>query len=297
MIPHRIDTKIILKVLLKDQTSRYIGPPCFGFLRWPTKLDFETTGKYVSISPKDMATCKGCKSSTYAIITKQDDSGVHAALIQNLHKRTPEIIFEHQDLEYHEVCYDMLYGYSIPMSDIVDYQLIEPIDKQFDDLTFEECEQINEKILSDLLPDLLKLKHITDNSNIIDRRNVALQSRESAYKKILSSGSLTKPSPVQYKKILKDKNIKLASLPKKIVREPVDVDLSSQNIPPSELIQENKFNPFKPNDNDIASLKNSDTSKGLGDTVKKITDKMGIKQCGGCKKRQEWLNKYFPYKK
>ena len=35
---------------------------------------------------------------------------------------------------------------------------------------------------------------------------------------------------------------------------------------------------------------------GLGDTIKKVTDKMGIKQCGGCKKRQAALNKLFPYK-
>ena len=28
-------------------------------------------------------------------------------------------------------------------------------------------------------------------------------------------------------------------------------------------------------------------SEGLGDTIKKVTDKLGIKQCGGCKKRQE----------
>jgi hypothetical protein len=38
-------------------------------------------------------------------------------------------------------------------------------------------------------------------------------------------------------------------------------------------------------------------SKGLGDTVKKVTEKLGIKQCGGCKKRQEKLNRLFPYKK
>jgi len=36
--------------------------------------------------------------------------------------------------------------------------------------------------------------------------------------------------------------------------------------------------------------------KGLGDLIKKGTDKLGIKQCGGCKKRQEWLNKKFPFK-
>lgn len=36
-------------------------------------------------------------------------------------------------------------------------------------------------------------------------------------------------------------------------------------------------------------------SKGLGDTVAKITSKVGIRPCGGCKKRQKWLNKQFPY--
>ena len=36
-------------------------------------------------------------------------------------------------------------------------------------------------------------------------------------------------------------------------------------------------------------------SKGLGDTVKKITNKLGIPQCGACKKRQAKLNRLFPY--
>ncbi len=30
---------------------------------------------------------------------------------------------------------------------------------------------------------------------------------------------------------------------------------------------------------------------GLGDAIKAVTDILGIKQCGGCKKRQETLNK------
>lgn len=36
-------------------------------------------------------------------------------------------------------------------------------------------------------------------------------------------------------------------------------------------------------------------SRGLGDTVAKITRAVGIKPCGGCKKRQAALNKLFPY--
>lgn len=38
-------------------------------------------------------------------------------------------------------------------------------------------------------------------------------------------------------------------------------------------------------------------STGLGDTIAKITKSVGIKPCGGCKKRQAALNKLVPYKK
>lgn len=38
-------------------------------------------------------------------------------------------------------------------------------------------------------------------------------------------------------------------------------------------------------------------SKGLGDTIAKITDSLGIRKCGGCKKRQAKLNKLVPYSK
>ena len=38
-------------------------------------------------------------------------------------------------------------------------------------------------------------------------------------------------------------------------------------------------------------------SIGLGDTIAKMTTAIGIKPCGGCKKRQDILNKKVPYKK
>jgi len=41
---------------------------------------------------------------------------------------------------------------------------------------------------------------------------------------------------------------------------------------------------------------NRDQLGGLGDLVKKGTDALNIPQCGGCKQRQEWLNKKFPFK-
>jgi hypothetical protein len=37
-------------------------------------------------------------------------------------------------------------------------------------------------------------------------------------------------------------------------------------------------------------------SLGLGDTIAKATSAVGIKPCDGCKRRQAWLNRKFPYK-
>lgn len=38
------------------------------------------------------------------------------------------------------------------------------------------------------------------------------------------------------------------------------------------------------------------SSRGLGDTIAKATSAVGIKPCGGCKKRQEKLNNLIPYR-
>ncbi len=37
-------------------------------------------------------------------------------------------------------------------------------------------------------------------------------------------------------------------------------------------------------------------SRGLGDTIAKVTKAVGIKPCGGCEERRDWLNKRVPYK-
>jgi hypothetical protein len=51
----------------------------------------------------------------------------------------------------------------------------------------------------------------------------------------------------------------------------------------------------------INNIKQSEHQKnksvGLGDTIAKVTKRLGIKQCGGCKKRQKILNKALPYKR
>jgi len=36
-------------------------------------------------------------------------------------------------------------------------------------------------------------------------------------------------------------------------------------------------------------------SRGVGDTIAKVTKAVGIRPCGGCKKRQQLLNEALPY--
>ena len=35
---------------------------------------------------------------------------------------------------------------------------------------------------------------------------------------------------------------------------------------------------------------------GLGDTIEGVPKAIGIKTCGKCKKRRDWLNRQFPYR-
>ena len=51
-------------------------------------------------------------------------------------------------------------------------------------------------------------------------------------------------------------------------------------------------------ENQFAGFKRPENkkSRGIGDTIAKMTAAVGIKPCGGCKKRQEYLNKKMPYK-
>ncbi len=36
-------------------------------------------------------------------------------------------------------------------------------------------------------------------------------------------------------------------------------------------------------------------SRGIGDTIARVTHALGIKTCGGCSERQEKLNELIPY--
>ena len=53
-----------------------------------------------------------------------------------------------------------------------------------------------------------------------------------------------------------------------------------------------KYGGFRGGD---VELNKNNQSQGLGDTIKKITSKFGIKPCEGCEKRANKLNDKFPY--
>lgn len=44
-----------------------------------------------------------------------------------------------------------------------------------------------------------------------------------------------------------------------------------------------------------AHHKGQKKSRGLGDTIAKVTKAVGLRPCGGCRKRQATLNKLLPY--
>lgn len=57
-------------------------------------------------------------------------------------------------------------------------------------------------------------------------------------------------------------------------------------------------NTDKPSEKKANKMLGINHSRGLGDTVKKVIDKITrgkVKPCGGCKKRKELLNKLIPY--
>ena len=37
-------------------------------------------------------------------------------------------------------------------------------------------------------------------------------------------------------------------------------------------------------------------SRGLGDTIAKVTKAVGVKPCGPCERRRQWLNARVPYR-
>jgi len=76
------------------------------------------------------------------------------------------------------------------------------------------------------------------------------------------------------------------------------VKLAVREIPPTSVEIQIGEDKFVVNLNGIAVPEKIVTrDRGLGDTIKRITSTLGISQCDGCKRRQEMLNRKFPYRK
>lgn len=42
-------------------------------------------------------------------------------------------------------------------------------------------------------------------------------------------------------------------------------------------------------------VEETDEMEGLGDAVAKVTKRLGIKECRGCRRRRKWLNRKVPF--
>jgi len=58
----------------------------------------------------------------------------------------------------------------------------------------------------------------------------------------------------------------------------------------------NKCTAENMNFTDVCSRCKQRQSRGLGDTIHKITSALHIPHCGGCEERRQWLNNVLPYK-
>jgi hypothetical protein len=52
---------------------------------------------------------------------------------------------------------------------------------------------------------------------------------------------------------------------------------------------------LKPSIDSYSVVDRSEYMRGLGDVIARATSAIGIKPCGGCKQRQEALNKLIPF--
>jgi len=47
----------------------------------------------------------------------------------------------------------------------------------------------------------------------------------------------------------------------------------------------------------VRSLLDELPPEGLGDVVARVTKRLGIKECSGCKARRRWLNRKVPFRR
>lgn len=282
-IPNRIDLKLILKATLKNGSETYIGPPCFRYHRWPSQYDQSCYGKYSVIEWKNFE--NDSLYRTHFNVHEEDDDFLYMAATKRLDFENNIIKASKKELIYYEICFDIVNFVDIRMNEIDWIETYDSRQLNFDLLTFEQIEKINQESLDFISSPLQNLEKIY--KKMIESKDENQQPSQDAwnqwleYKSNMNNNVIRKPS-ISLKKVADlDKTVKH-------IKETIKpINLTELNYGGLNQVPVAK----KP----VQEI--TKKSQGFGDTVKKITDKMGIQQCGGCKKRQEWLNKYFPYKK
>lgn len=294
---NKIDTKLIVRATTKKGHIVFIGPASLNYFRWPSPGEHTYGKPFIEINANEKL-CNSCNAKIRASLKNETRDQI--VLVEGKHINTEEHImtFDKSDTSYVEVCYDFRFFRFINRDEIESYETINIENKNINDLTDQEIEQANITTLSQLAPDLLEIKDWshdlqTEQENI-DRVKKMQDIRLKCSQHIAKRAKIQVIGPDTSKtNELKKKFDKIK--PKNLINprpQPKRAQITVDNNP---LIIESTTSSALPIFAKPAKI--TKKSKGFGDTIKKFTDKLGIKQCGGCKKRQQWLNKYFPYKK
>lgn len=290
MIPQRIDTKLIIKVKLTNGQETYIGPPCFSFFRWPCADDQACTGKYVRVQLNQDVV--GESSSVVNCNVKQEtDSHLYIVPSHKVFEQSEIIEAPKKQIKCDEICFDIVNFINIPIQMVESYQLVNVPSKSIDDLSDQDIDASNQKTLESVSIDLLALKFIYEKISAYQRNKVGDR------KDLINEWLNIKQRILNQERSSKQKTLT------NIIPADGGPDKTMHSIKFASSGPRKKESISVPDTKKDAQLnikkldKSKLKSKGLGDTVKKMTDKLGIPQCQGCKDRQNWLNKFFPYKK
>ena len=294
-----IFSQIIHRVHLKDGSHTICGPLSFCFFRWPTKESFEDERKYGLIDHEKESIFN--QSAFY----KKEAEGIRV-VPQGFQDRHEGVVFPYDEINYHGAYYDLTFGKHILKEDIVSHEFIHDIDFDQKNFTFEQCDKENVKLAEELFPSLLLLRNVNDKGEVIDLTESRFKIIAARNKKVQELSTISGGFKAKHV-ILPNEPKPKKSIPKLINKEALNnlqqarlrveeqskIEKRKQEL---DKVQKNPVDPF-PEDLSLEPKKTEDTaSKGLGDTIAKITTAVGIKPCEGCKKRREWFNKHFPYK-
>jgi len=278
---NRIDLRLILEATLLSGKKVYIGPPCLRYFRWPQKEDQSCQGNYILLQWVDSEN-PNQNFRVHFNIHQQDQEYLYIVATKRFFAEGNIIKAPKSDIHYDEICFDIVNFVDIPLSQIQSVKCIHLDHEKFNRLTQKEIDELNQKTLQSISSPLIELKDISAE---ILKQNLNQQTQ--------SDETLTKW--LEIRQAIKQQRQSISTQSHDHFPKLLEPDTSIKTL---QKVNKNKKNNIASFQQPVSIPQSSPVkSQGLGDSIKKLTNAFGIKQCDGCKKRQTWLNKIFPYKK